>query len=38
MHSMAQELYRALSARGLGERDISMIGELWRSREGDSGR
>ena len=38
MHSMAQELYRALSARGLGERDIAMIAELWRSRESDSGR
>jgi len=38
MHSMAQELYRALNSRGLGEHDISMIAELWRSREGESGR
>jgi 3-hydroxyisobutyrate dehydrogenase-like beta-hydroxyacid dehydrogenase len=38
MHSMAQELYRALNARGLGDRDISMIAELWRSREADNGR
>jgi 3-hydroxyisobutyrate dehydrogenase-like beta-hydroxyacid dehydrogenase len=38
MHSMAQELYRALNARGLGEQDISMIAELWRSRDGESGR
>jgi len=38
MHSMAQELYRALNSRGLGEHDISMIAELWRSRDGESGR
>ena len=34
MHSIAQELYRSLSSRGLGDRDISMIAELWRHREG----
>jgi 3-hydroxyisobutyrate dehydrogenase-like beta-hydroxyacid dehydrogenase len=34
MHSIAQELYRALSSRGLGDRDISMIAELWRHRDG----
>jgi 3-hydroxyisobutyrate dehydrogenase-like beta-hydroxyacid dehydrogenase len=33
MHSLAQELYRALSSRGLGERDVSMIAELWRHRD-----
>jgi 3-hydroxyisobutyrate dehydrogenase-like beta-hydroxyacid dehydrogenase len=32
MHSIAQELYRTLAARGLGERDISMVAELWRAR------
>jgi 3-hydroxyisobutyrate dehydrogenase-like beta-hydroxyacid dehydrogenase len=34
LHSIAQELYRSLSSRGLGDRDISMIAELWRHREG----
>lgn len=33
MHSLAQELYRSLSSRGLGDRDISMIAELWRHRD-----
>jgi 3-hydroxyisobutyrate dehydrogenase-like beta-hydroxyacid dehydrogenase len=33
LHSIAQELYRSLSSRGLGGRDISMIAELWRHRE-----
>jgi 3-hydroxyisobutyrate dehydrogenase-like beta-hydroxyacid dehydrogenase len=37
MHSLAQELYRSLSSRGLGARDISMIAELWRPREGAAG-
>jgi 3-hydroxyisobutyrate dehydrogenase-like beta-hydroxyacid dehydrogenase len=34
MHSLAHELYRSLGSRGLGGRDISMIAELWRHREG----
>jgi 3-hydroxyisobutyrate dehydrogenase-like beta-hydroxyacid dehydrogenase len=38
MHSLAQELYRSLSSRGLGERDISMIAELWRPREASGTR
>jgi 3-hydroxyisobutyrate dehydrogenase-like beta-hydroxyacid dehydrogenase len=38
MHSLAQELYRSLGSRGLGGRDISMIAELWRARDGAGGR
>jgi 3-hydroxyisobutyrate dehydrogenase-like beta-hydroxyacid dehydrogenase len=38
MHSLAQELYRSLSSRGLGDRDISMIAELWRHRDSAGAR